>query len=187
MTKKTAGTVSAGKSAPKGKTADKVDEGPSPAVIQLKTYEKAVGLFSQRKFGEACGVFREAVTGPARDIADKAKSYAQVCERRMGSFDLQLHTAEDHFNYGVERLNARDVERARDHLGRAMKLSPDADHIYYAMALCCGLSGDGEGACENLKRAIDIDPRNRILARQDPEFVAMAPTLPQLRAMLSLD
>jgi hypothetical protein len=66
-------------------------------------------------------------------------------------------------------------------------MKPDADHVHYTLALCCGLAGDGNGACENLKRAIDLEPRNRILARQDPEFIALVPVLPALRALLSLD
>jgi tetratricopeptide (TPR) repeat protein len=183
------GTVS--KTAPKErkglKVASVVVRPPNAAAIQLKSYEQAINLFSQRKLPEARTAFLDAAEGPARDIADKARSYVQVCERRTVGFDLQLHTAEDHFNYGVERLNARDVECARDHLTKALKMKPDADHVHYTLALCCGLAGDGNGACENLKRAIDLEPRNRILARQDPEFIALAPVLPALRALLSLD
>jgi Flp pilus assembly protein TadD len=111
----------------------------------------------------------------------------QVCERRTGGTQLKLSTAEDHFNYGVERLNARDVELARHHLGRALDLQPEADHVLYTLALCCGFAGDGNGACENLKRAIDLEPRNRILARQDPEFSALASQFPGLRALLIVD
>ena len=109
----------------------------------------------------------------------------QVCERRTAEAEARPSTAEDHFNYGVERLNARDVERAKHHLGRALTLQPEADHILYTMALCCGLAGDGNGACENLKRAIDLEPRNRILARQDPEFSALASQFPALRDRFS--
>ena len=46
------------------------------------------------------------------------------------------------------------------------------------------LAGDGPGACENLKRAIALEPKNKILARQDPEFLALAQQLPSLRALL---
>ena len=102
----------------------------------------------------------------------------------MGVAEVKLSTAEDHFNYGVERLNARDVDLALHHLGRALAMQPDADHVLYTMALCCGFAGDGNGACENLKRAIDLEPRNRILARQDPEFTALAAQFPGLRALL---
>ena len=162
------------------------NEQPSAATLQLKTYEEAVRLFSESRFVEACKLFTEAAAGPAAHIADKARTYVQVCERRTASIDLKLTTAEDHFNYGVERLNARDVERARTHLEHALRLDPAADHVLYTMALCCGMDGDGDGACENLKRAIDLEPRNRILAKQDPEFAALASQLPALRALLGV-
>jgi tetratricopeptide (TPR) repeat protein len=203
MTKKTTVTGTRGKIdtasskvtttriAPKGHTTtgavSSASEPPNASSIQLKTYEEAVSLFSQSRLPEALQRFLDAAKGPAPHISDKARSYAQVCERRTATFDLKLHTAEDHFNYGVERLNARDVERAKDHLGRALKLQPDAEHILYTMALCCGLAGDSSGACENLKRAIELEPRNRILARQDPEFAALAAQLPALRALLAGD
>ncbi len=161
-----------------------VAEAPSAFELQLKLYESAVQLFAQRKLSDAREQFLEVVKGPAPHISDKARSYAQVCERRLGASEVNLSTAEDHFNYGVERLNARDVELARHHLGRALSLEPDADHVLYTMALCCGFAGDGNGACENLKRAIDLEPRNRILARQDPEFSALASQFPGLRALL---
>ena len=154
---------------------------------QLKVWEHAVQLFTQRKFAEACAAFREAAQGPASHIADKARSYLQICERQTSTPKLDLRTAEDHFNYGVARLNARDVEQAGKHFERALALAPNGDHILYTLALCCGMSGDGDGACENLKRAISLDPRNRILARQDPEFTALFAQFPALRSLLGND
>jgi hypothetical protein len=156
-------------------------------MLQLKVYEHALQLFAQRKWPEARDRFLETMKGPARHIADKARSYAQVCERRMAEVEVKTFTIEDHFNYGVERLNARDFVQAKHHFGCALLLEPEADHILYTMALCCGLAGDGDGACENLKRAIDVEPRNRILARQDPEFLGIVSQLPGLRALLDAD
>jgi tetratricopeptide (TPR) repeat protein len=153
--------------------------------VQLQIYEQAVQLFAQRRHKEAHERFLEVAKGPAPHISDKARSYVQVCERRMSTIEVKLFSAEDHFNYGVERLNARDVDLAKHHLGHALTLEPDADHVLYTLALCCGIAGDGNGACENLKRAIDLEPRNRILARQDPEFSALAAQFPGIRALLS--
>lgn len=158
---------------------------PSASEVQLRIYEHAIQLFSQRRLAEARDRFLEVVKGPAPHISDKARSYVQVCDRRTSTIEVQLSTAEDHFNYGVERLNARDVDLARHHFGRALCMQPDADHVLYTLALCCGFAGDGNGACENLKRAIDLEPRNRILARQDPEFSALASQFPGLRALLA--
>jgi hypothetical protein len=192
MTKKktsapgTKNTLPSGSTAPASKVASVV-EAPTASEVQLKIYEIAVQLFSQRKHSEALERFLEVAKGPAQQISDKARSYAQVCERRTSVGEIKLSTAEDHFNYGVERLNARDVELARHHLGRALSMQPDADHVLYTLALCCGFAGDGNGACENLKRAIDLEPRNRILARQDPEFTVLALQFPALRALLTAE
>ena len=152
---------------------------------QLQAWDSAVRLFTQQRYAEACAAFREVAAGPAAHIADKARSYLQICERKTARPELNLHTVEDHFNYGVERLNAGDTVRARLHFGHALALKPDADHILYTLALCCGISGDGNGACENLKRAISLDPRNRIIARQDPEFSPLFAQFPALRALLA--
>jgi tetratricopeptide (TPR) repeat protein len=144
-------------------------------------------LFGRRQFADACNSFREVASGPDSQIADKARSYLQICERKTGGAELQLRSAEDHFNYGVERMNARDLDCARRHLERALALEPQGDHILYTLALCRGLSGDGGGACENLRRAISIEPRNRVIARQDSEFLALANQFPAVRAVLSSD
>jgi tetratricopeptide (TPR) repeat protein len=173
--------------ATKGTAGKAAVEPPTAMDVQLKIYENAVQLFSQRKLVEARLRFLEVVKGPAPHISDKARSYVQVCERRTNANEVKLSTAEDHFNYGVERLNARDTDLAMHHLERALAMDPGADHVLFTMALCCGLAGDGNGACENLKRAIDLEPRNRILARQDPEFSALASQFPGLRALLGTD
>lgn len=154
---------------------------------QMKQWEQAVNLFSQKKFSQAHARFEEAARGPAAHIADKARSYASICARKMDDSEVKLNTADDHFNYGVERLNARDMVAARHHLDRALALEPRGEHILFTLALCCGLAGDAPAACENLKRAIDLEPRNRILARQDPEFLALSQHMPALRALLSPD
>jgi tetratricopeptide (TPR) repeat protein len=159
----------------------------SNAEGQLALWEHAVQLFTQRKFDEACALFREVAAGPAAHIADKARSYLQICERKTARPEPLLRTVDDHFNVGVERLNAGDTARARFHFGQALELQPDSDHILYTLALCCGISGDGNGACENLKRAIGLDPTNRILARQDPEFLPLFAQIPALRALVSND
>ncbi|HXJ41465.1 MAG TPA: hypothetical protein VNH18_19450, partial [Bryobacteraceae bacterium] len=88
----------------------------SPAQAQMAHFEKAVGLFSQQHFADAATAFRETIKGPAVHVSDRARGYLQVCERRISAPKLEFQTADDHFNYAVERLNARDMEKARQHL-----------------------------------------------------------------------
>lgn len=160
-------------------------QGRAALQLQMKQWEEAVRLFSQKKFGPAQARFMEAAGGPAAHISDKARSYAQICARKTTNSEVDLQTSDDHFNYGVERLNARDMDVARRHLDLALSMEPNGEHILFTLALCCGLAGDGQAACENLRRAIALEPKNRILARQDPEFLALAQQLPALRALLT--
>lgn len=177
--------ASATGSAGGGNSAVAAQEPPRPGEIQLTVWNQAVQLFSKRRFEEALPLFQEAARGPAVHVADKARSYEQICQRHCSRPEVEFRTAEDHFYFGVERLNAGDLYQAKTHLSQALKLQPEGDHIFYTMALCCGFAGDGNGACENLKRAIDLEPRNRVMAKQDSEFGVLAQQFPALRALLS--
>lgn len=156
----------------------------SPAQLQIQAFERAVRHFSAQQFAEALAAFAEVTKGPAADVSQRARSYIQVCERRLAVPSLKFRSADDHYNYAVERLNARDLDKARQHLASALKLQPRGEHILYTLGICCGLAGDGTGAYENLKLAIEIDPRNRVHARQDSHFAAAAEHFPNLRSLV---
>ena len=69
-----AGRATAVEAAPASKVANAV-EPPSASELQLRSYEHAIQLFSQRKLPEARARFLEAVKGPAASISDKARTY----------------------------------------------------------------------------------------------------------------
>jgi len=145
----------------------------SDAQNQLARFEAGMKLFHARKLQEARTHFSAAAEGPERDVAQRARLHLAMCDRRLQQAAVNLRSAEDYYNYGVALLNTRNVHEARGHLEKALQLSPGADHIHYALALAQALCGDLAGAHENLRRAIEIEPRNRILARQDTDFAAL--------------
>jgi tetratricopeptide (TPR) repeat protein len=165
-----------GASGPEGTTAA------SPAAVaepmssgkQLGSFEAAMKLFHARDFKPARERFLQAAEGPERDVANRSRLHAAMCERRLEQAAPNLRSAEDYYTYGVAEINARNVAEARAHLERALQLAPGADHIYYALALAQALGGDLAGAHESMKRAIELDPRNRIMARQDADFAPLA-------------
>ena len=53
-------------------------------------------------------------------------------------------------------------------------MEPRADHVHYAMGVCLALSGDAAGAYDSLKRAIELQPRNRMVAIQDSDLDAIS-------------
>jgi tetratricopeptide (TPR) repeat protein len=141
---------------------------------QLGVFESAIRLFNARKFREARERFLAAMGGGDRGISHKADLHIRMCDRRLEEQAVVLRTPDEHYDYAITLINERKLLQARQHLAKGLEQQPNADHIYYALALCDGLSGDLQGAYENLKRAIEIQPRNRIAARQDVDFAAIA-------------
>jgi tetratricopeptide (TPR) repeat protein len=153
---------------------------------QLKSFEQAVRLFHARKFAEARELFVKAGSGPNREMAHNSELHIRMCDRRLEKPVVNLKTAEEHYNYAVAMINARNLSEAQQHLDAALELEPKADHVLYALALAKGLAGDIDGAHECLKRAIDLEPRNRISARQDADFATFS-SQPQIQQLLFPD
>jgi tetratricopeptide (TPR) repeat protein len=145
-------------------------ESVSAAEAQLRRYEEAYRLFRGQLYAQAKAAFERAADGPQRELSHNARLHVAMCERRMQSEQIEFSTAEEHYNYAISRLNTRELPIARRHFEAALAMAPNGDHIYYGLSLCCGLGGDYQGCYENLKRAIDLQPKNRLVARQDPDF-----------------
>ena len=137
---------------------------------QWAAYEAAMRLFHARNLKEARDLFAQASVGPERDVAQRARLHIAMCDRRLEQTPVALGTAEDYYNYGIALFNARNVTAAVEHLETALRLAPGSDHIYYALGLAQALAGDLNGAYGSLKRAIELEPRNRIAARQDADI-----------------
>lgn len=148
----------------------------------MESFEEGMRQFHAREFRRAREFFLQAGRGQDRAVAHRAELHARMCEQRLESGGLVLNTPEEHYNYAITLINSRDLGTAQKHLRAALEADPAADHVLYALAACQSLSGDLQAAYENLKRAIDLQPRNRLAARQDPDFAALAehPAFPRL-------
>ena len=151
---------------------------PVKGAAQLSNFEAGMKLFHARNLKEARELFRKAAEGPESDVANRARMHLAMCDQRLQEASVVLGSAEDYYNYGVALLNTRKVVEARRHLEKALAMSPGADHIHYALAAAQALGGDMPGAYENLKRAIELDPRNRLMARQDSDLSHLAHQAP---------
>jgi tetratricopeptide (TPR) repeat protein len=127
-------------------------------------------LLHKRNFREAKELFEKARKGPSLEIASNATLHVRMCERRLAAPLPEPKTAEEHYNYAIALINLRNLEPAGHHLGIALELEPRADHVHYAMGVYQALSGDAQGAYDSLKRAIELQPRNRMVARQDSDL-----------------
>ena len=144
----------------------------APAKLaQLKFYEEALKLFQQQKFPRAKQSFERVLEGPGKELADRAQVHIRICEQKISRAPAPpVKSAEEHYTQGVALMNLGRWDEAREHLDRARKAAPKADHIVYAMAALDCLTGEAESAMENLKIAIQLRPENRYHARNDEDF-----------------
>jgi tetratricopeptide (TPR) repeat protein len=151
---------------------------------QMAAFEAAMRLFHTRKLKEARELFHQATTGPERDVAQRANLHIAMCDRRLQQTTaVTLGSAEDCYNYGIALINSRNLPEARAHLEKGLQIAPASDHIHYALAVAQALSGDLHGAHDSLKRAIELEPRNRLTARQDSDLAPLA-NQPMFSALL---
>lgn len=138
---------------------------------QLKLYEEALGYFHQQKFHRAQQALERVLEGPSKELADRARVHLRICEQKISRPAASApRTAEEHYTQGVALMNLGRWDEAREHLDRARKAAPKADHIVYAMAALDCLTGEADSAMENLKIAIQLRPENRYHARNDEDF-----------------
>src|ERR1700683_973760 len=138
---------------------------------QLKSYDEALTLIQEQKFQRAKQVLEKVMGGPTKELKDRAGVHLRAVEQRLSKVPAPpSKTAEDHYTQGVAMMNLGRWDEAREHLDRALKAAPKADHIVYAMAALDCLTGEAETAMQRLKLAIQLRPENRYHARNDEDF-----------------
>jgi tetratricopeptide (TPR) repeat protein len=155
-----------------------------PQIDPVAAFEHAIRLLRAGEFREAKQRFDELADSSPSEVAHAARAHSRMCEQRLTKQVLHLVTADDHYHYGITLINSRRLEEARQEVETALRMAPNADHIHYALALCLGLKGDLPAAYTHLKRAIELQPKNRLLARNDPDFteIGKRPPLSDLLA-----
>lgn len=140
---------------------------------QAQAYEKAVGFFNSRKFSRALSWFEKAAHGPEPTLRHRAQVHARICAQRVHATKLKLKTVDDYYNYAIKLINDRELEGAERCLDKALRLSANADYIHYAASVVQALRGDAAAALKSLGRAIELNGRNRVLARTDADLSSL--------------
>jgi len=147
---------------------------PTPAEIQhqknVVSFEVGVKLFNQGELQKARGIFESLSRVASQDLAQRARVYLTICERRLSHPSVRLKTADEFYDYAVSMANKGQREEAENNLQKALRLAPKSDYIYYALATTQALRENVEAALENLQKAIELNAKNRYLAQSDADF-----------------
>jgi tetratricopeptide (TPR) repeat protein len=140
----------------------------------LRNFEVGLRYLQRQNYQRAREVFEKLIGTARADVAERSRTLLKVCVDRIGVKSPSPRTAGDYHVLGVAELNARDLDRAVEHLSKAEKLQPKSEEIRYALAAAHALKGNTDAALEQLKAAITLRPQNRFQARRDADFHSLA-------------
>jgi tetratricopeptide (TPR) repeat protein len=142
----------------------------------IQAYEAGLKLMHAEQFDNAIRCFEDLVNEHTDEpeIQERAKVLIHACEKKIHDrARTVLRSADDHYNVGIADLNRRELASAIEHLQHALKLTPKADHVLYALATANALQGNRDQALQHLKQAIQYRAENRFLAARDDDFEAL--------------
>jgi tetratricopeptide (TPR) repeat protein len=147
--------------------------GHSSTALVFQHYQSAVQLVQQGKFDKALAAFEKLLPEAPFEIVERCRMYIHTCQRQMGNRGLAFQTPEERYDYAVSQLNGGYFEEAGDQLRGILTDYPQADYAYYGLALLDSITGRVQGCLDNLAKAIELNPKNRLQARSDNDFQNM--------------
>jgi tetratricopeptide (TPR) repeat protein len=138
----------------------------------IAIYESGVRALQRHDFEKAADQFRQVIERypEERELHERSVLYLRVCERETARRPANPQTVQERVYAATVALNAGDPGTALEHLRRALADSPESDHAHYIMAVALASHGQTTEALAHLKQAIELNPDNRALARQDPDL-----------------
>jgi tetratricopeptide (TPR) repeat protein len=136
----------------------------------VQSYEAGLRAMQERKFDKAKASFQKALTGPSKELSDRAMVHLNTCNQHLDRASVQFKTPEEHYDYAVSLMNVGDYVAAREHLEKLSKQVPKADYVAYGLAALDCLTGHVEDALRSLDQAIHMNPSLRFQARNDSDF-----------------
>ena len=136
-------------------------------------YQSAVQLLHQGKFDKALAAFEKLLPSAPPEITERAKMYIVTCQRQMERSNLAFRTPEERYDYAISQLNQGYYEEAREQFNGVVGDDPEADYAYYGLAVLDSITGHAQDCLDNLARAIELNPKNRLQARSDNDFQSM--------------
>ncbi len=142
----------------------------------VRDFENGVRYLQKQKYDRAKEIFEKLASGPAREVAARARVHLLFCEQKLRAHlgPSAPKRAEDNYNLGVVALNACNLGLAIEYLSKAAKLGPNREYIQYALAAALALQGNADAALEHLRESIALRPANRYQARHGEEFQSLA-------------
>lgn len=139
---------------------------PDPGLAAL---EKGLAALHAKKYAQAQKQFTQAAEDAVQnEVANLARRYRAAATERL---EADKGDADPYLEAVYER-NRGNLEAALEICSRGGRQGKDERFAHLAAALH-SLNGDIDKAAKLLETAIQLNPRNRVLAYHDPDFAAL--------------
>lgn len=147
----------------------------TPHIEAMEVYERGVSALQQRKYGEAAKILQTVIDAypDEKELHERAQIYLAVCRRQAVPLDATPKTFEERVYAATLAINAGAYDDGLAMLLALAGESPDNDHVQFMLAVVHTLRGDPAKAWPALERAIELNPENRFLVRQDADLEAL--------------
>jgi tetratricopeptide (TPR) repeat protein len=139
----------------------------------VQHYQAAVQLLQQGKYEKALVALEKLLPEAPAELQDRCRVYIVTCRRQMEKGSLSFLTPEEHYDYAISQLNTGYYEEAREQFNNILTGHPAADYAFYGLAVLEAITGHVQDCLDNLARAIELNPKNRLQARVDNDFQNM--------------
>jgi len=134
---------------------------------QVGRYEAAVKLVQEGKWAKAQKALTAVIDeADVPEVAARARQMLKICEAQA---DDGKGTAEDPFLEAVYLKNKGQLEAALEICSKSGRQTKDERFAYLAASVHA-LSDRMDEAAEALKKAVELNPKNRVYAYHDPDF-----------------
>jgi tetratricopeptide (TPR) repeat protein len=147
----------------------------TPHLEAMEAYERGLAALQQRKYGEAATLLQAVIDAypDEKELHERVHVYLTVCRRQALPLDATPETFEERLYAATLAINAGAYDDGLARLEALAGESPDHDHVQFMLAVVHALRGDPAKAWPPLGRAIDLNPENRFLARQDADLESL--------------
>lgn len=140
----------------------------------LALYETALKLMQAGKYDKAHDAFTKMLEAAPQDLADRIRMYISACVAQIHKGTTSFQSHEERYDYAISLLNHGNYEDAREHLQGILLKEKSADYAFYGLALLFSMTGDSDKCIDHLSEAIRLNGQNRLQARNDSDFDAVA-------------
>jgi Tfp pilus assembly protein PilF len=151
----------------------------------IAIYESGVRGLQRHDYAAAAESFRQVLQNypEERELIERARLYLRVCERETAQRPAGPQTTTERVYAATMSLSAGDSDAALGHVQRALDQEPASHQAHYMMAVIRSTRSELVKATEHLRRAIELNPESRAVARQDADLERLRQA-PAIKALL---